>query len=205
MKLKYFLFYISNYIRFKIIILLSLYNIYYIFNTHLNNYYYLNSSKNLNNILRKINEFVIICKTDQIINNTNHFIFQPKISSTIILYNSENSIKTAVRSIQNQNMKDIEIILVDDNSLDNSLKIIKKLEENDNRIKIIKNKINRGSIYSRSISALYSKGKYIMALDSDDLFINKNIFDICFNEAEKQNLDILEFSGFTQLYQNLKD
>ena len=184
------------YIQFIIIIFISLYNIYYIFNIHLNKYYYLNSTKNVNNILRKINGFVILCKTNQIINKTNHFIVQPKISSTVILYNSEKSIKTAVRSIQNQNMKDIEIILVDDNSSDNSLKIIKKLEENDNRIKIIKNKINKGSIFSRSIAALYSKGKYIMALDSDDIFINQNIFDICFKEAENQNIDILEFSGF---------
>lgn len=93
-------------------------------------------------------------------------------------------------------MIDIEIIIIDDNSSDKSLKIIEKLEKQDKRIKIFKNKENRGSLYSRSIGAFKAKGKYIMALDSDDLFINENLFNICFKEVEENNLDILEFSGF---------
>ena len=182
--------------QFLIIILLSAQNIYFLFNKNFINNYYLNSTKNKNNIIRKINYYIITCIKKEIINENNNFFIQPLISSIVIIYNSEKSIRTAIRSIQNQNMKDIEIILVEDNSLDNSLKIIKKLEESDSRIKIIKNKINKGSLFSRSIAALYSKGKYIMALDSDDIFINQNIFSLCYKEAESQNLDILEFSGF---------
>ena len=154
------------------------------------------NTNNKNNIIRKINQYAIFCKSNKIINKKNTFSVQPKITATVIIYNSQKTLSTAIRSIQNQNMEDIEIILVDDYSIDNSLKIIKKLSENDFRINIIKNRINKGSLYSRSIAALYSKGKYIMALDSDDIFINPNIFNLCYKEAEKQNLDIIEFSGF---------
>ena len=93
-------------------------------------------------------------------------------------------------------MSDLEILLIDDYSSDNSLKIIEKCQKVDKRIKLIKNKKNRGSLFSRSLGVLKSKGKYIMALDSDDLFINENLFYLCYKEAEKYNLDIIEFSGF---------
>ena len=148
-------------------------------------------------MIRKINKFIIICKNGELLNDIFNFSLIPKISAIVILYNSELSIKTAIRSIQNQKMIDIEILIIDDNSSDNSLEVIEKLEKKDKRIKIIKNKQNRGCLYSRSIGALNAKGKYIMALDSDDLFISKDIFNICYKEVEENNLDILEFSGFT--------
>ena len=81
-------------------------------------------------------------------------------------------------------------------STDNSVKIIKELAYEDYRIKIIKNKKNRGSLYSRSIGVLKAEGEYIMALDSDDLFINENLFNICYEEMIQNNLDIIEFAGF---------
>ena len=86
--------------------------------------------------------------------------------------------------------------MVDDFSSDKSLKIISNIAEKDSRVKIIRNKKNRGSLYSRSIGTLNSKGRYIMALDSDDIFSNEFLFYICYKESEKYDLDILEFSGF---------
>ena len=88
-------------------------------------------------------------------------------------------------------MKDIEIIIVDDNSRDNSLKIIEELQKYDSRIIIIKNKRNRGALYSKSIGVLMSKGKYLILLDSDDLFANDKLFIICFKELKTYNIDIL--------------
>ena len=84
----------------------------------------------------------------------------------------EKTIKAAVRSIQNQNMADIEIILVNDKSTDSSLKIIQELSEEDPRIKIFNNEKNMGTLYSRSLGILKSQGKYIMNLDNDDLFMD---------------------------------
>ena len=58
-------------------------------------------------------------------------------------------------------MTDFEIILINDNSTDNSLKIIRKMKSYDNRIHIINNHKNMGTLYSRCIGVLNSKGKYI--------------------------------------------
>ena len=93
-------------------------------------------------------------------------------------------------------MADIEILLIDDFSSDKSPEIIEQLKKDDIRIKIIRNKKNKGALFSRSLGALKAKGKYIMALDSDDLFINENIFNLCYKEGKNNNLDIIEFSGF---------
>ena len=152
--------------------------------------------RNMTSIIKKANEYIILCekgilKNEIIISNAN-----PKITALTASYNSEKTIKAAIRSIQNQKMSEIEILIVDDASTDNSLEIIEELQKEDKRIRIIKNKENSGPLFSKSIGALSAKGKYIMQLDSDDLFINENIFSICYDEAEKNNIDILEFSGF---------
>ena len=90
-------------------------------------------------------------------------------------------------------MKDLEIIIVDDNSNDDSLEIIQNYMKNDGRIKLIKNNVNRRILYSKSIGALNSKGKYIIELDQDDLFISDDAFDLLYEESEKYDLDILNF------------
>ena len=143
----------------------------------------------------KINDYIRICRKGILINDINYNnTITPKITAIIPVFNAFKTIKYAIRSIQNQNMSDIEIILVDDVSTDNSLEIIEELMLEDKRIKLIKNKENKGILYSRSIGALTAKGKYIMALDNDDLFIY-GIFNKAYEDAEQNNIDILEFSG----------
>ena len=118
-----------------------------------------------------------------------------KISVVIPVYNCEKTIKAAVRSIQNQNMGDIEIILVNDFSKDNSLSIIKELMKEDPRIKLINNEKNMGALYSRNIGILEAKGKYVMNLDNDDMFMDSDVFDTVLNEAEQGNFDIIGFGA----------
>ena len=67
-------------------------------------------------------------------------------------------------------MLDIEIILVNDVSTDNTLKITEELQKEDPRIEIINNDKNMGIIYSKCIGVLHAKGKYIVPLDHDDFF-----------------------------------
>ena len=67
------------------------------------------------------------------------------------------------------------------------------MQEEDNRIKVIVNKKNMGTLFSRSIGALKSKGEYIMSLDNDDLFISQDLFNICYEESQTNNIDIVEF------------
>jgi glycosyltransferase involved in cell wall biosynthesis len=160
----------------------------------------LNNKKLINNgineILNNINKNIILCQKGILVNDILKSTSNPIITIIISIYNSEKTIKAAIRSVQNQNFRDIEILLIDDCSKDNSLSIIKQLQQEDLRIKIIKNKINRGPLFSKSIAALNSRGKYTILLDSDDLFVNFNLFDICYKEAKNNNIDIIEFSGF---------
>ena len=151
---------------------------------------------NMTNILETINNYIYSCLNDILINEIRNPSLNPKITAVIASYNSAKTIKASIRSIQNQKMSDIEIIIVNDASTDNSLNIIESMQKEDPRIVIIKNKENMGPLYSKSIGSLNAHGKYIMQLDSDDLFINENLFNICYEEAEKNNIDILEFSGF---------
>ena len=155
------------------------------------------------NILKKANNYIHACLNGKLINEIKKSSKNPKITTLTACYNREQTIKAAIRSIQNQNMSDIEILVINDASTDNSLNILKQLQKQDLRIRIINNKENKGPLYSKSIGALNASGKYIMYLDSDDLFINENLFNICYEEAEKNNIDILEFSGFQSKYKYL--
>ena len=143
--------------------------------------------------LNEVNEFIKLCNNGTLIYPTTNRVEKPKITALIPVYNSNKYIKTAIRSIQNQNMPEIEIMIVDDFSTDNTLNILKLLEKEDSRIKIIKNFRNRGTLYSRSIGALYAKSNYIMTLDNDDIFLN-GIFNKCYEEAKNKDIDIIEFA-----------
>ena len=148
----------------------------------------------LNALLRSKN--FVNKSADGILLNNNSIILNenPKISVVIPVYNCEKTIKRAIRSIQNQNFSDFEIILVNDLSNDNSLEIINNLRKNDPRIKIFNNHKNMGTLYTRSIGALYSNGKYIFPLDNDDMFLEKDVFySVAIETAEKNDFDIVEF------------
>ena len=117
----------------------------------------------------------------------------PIISAIINFHNSKKTLTRAIKSIQNQNILNLEIILVNDFSSDNSLSIAKNFQKTDSRIKIINNKKNMGTLFSRSIGVLSSKGKYIFHLDSDDMFLDKDVFSTIIKIAEKGCFDIVSF------------
>ena len=66
----------------------------------------------------------------------------------MLIYNGEKYLNYSLPSIFNQNISEYEFLAVDDNSKDNTLQILQKLKNQDNRIKIIKIKQNRGTLYS---------------------------------------------------------
>ena len=117
----------------------------------------------------------------------------PKISVIIPVYNCEDTIRSSINSIQYQRLDEIEIILVNDFSKDNSKFIIENMQKEDPRIVIINNKKNLGTLYSRNIGAMYANGKYIFCLDNDDMFLNDNILFRLYNIAENYNYDIIGF------------
>ena len=90
-----------------------------------------------------------------------------KISVIIPVYNSFNTLEKAVNSIINQNYLNVEIILIDDGSTDDSGRLCDILSEKDNRIIVIHDK-NNGPAVARNRGLDLSNGKYIYFMDSDD-------------------------------------
>ena len=130
----------------------------------------------------------------------------PDISVVITVRNQAHCIGKAIRSVQNQSLKNIEIIIVDDCSLDNSTETIEQYMKEDDRIRLIKNIENRKILYSKSFSVLNSKGKYIILLDQDDIFIRDDVFDMLYNEAEKEDLDLVhirDICKYNLIFNNL--
>jgi len=117
----------------------------------------------------------------------------PKISIVISCYNGEGYLKTVLLSVQNQDFKDIEIIIVDDYSKDNSVNTIKELMKTEPRIVLIQNEENKGALYTKSRGMLNAKGKYVMILDENDIFCQRDAFSSLYVEAEKYNLDNIGF------------
>ena len=104
-----------------------------------------------------------------------------------------------MKSIQNQFFDDLEIILIDDYSKDNSIKIIEKCQIEDERIILLKNKKNKGTLISRNIGALKSKGEYLMFPDSDDI-LSQNIISLCYRVAKKNNYEMIRFNMYSEKY-----
>ena len=147
-------------------------------------------------IFTKGKHFLHDCLKGKLMNNiTNKSIDKPELSIIIPVYNGQNYIKNVIRSIQNQNFESMEIILMDDFSTDNSLNIIKKMQEEDKRIKVIMNQKNKGILYTRCMGALGAKGKYIFTIDMDDLFFDYDVISTIYQIAEEGNYDIVAFSA----------
>ena len=150
-----------------------------------------------NTSFKKAYNFLIKCLEHKLIHNItkNISVENPEVTAVIPVYNSKNYINRCIKSIQNQNMSNIEIILVNDFSTDDTLNYTLSLQEEDPRIKIINNKKNMGILYSRSVGALSAKGKYIFPIDNDDMFLGEELFSSITYIADKGNFDIVEFKG----------
>ena len=108
----------------SIVLLALILNYYFSFNIiySFKEFHRLKKNK-INDIIRKINEYIILCKKGIIINQISYSDEnrKTKISAIILAYNSEKYISSSIRSVQNQKMLDIEILIIDDNSSDNLL------------------------------------------------------------------------------------
>lgn len=85
-------------------------------------------------------------------------------------WNSEKYILETIRSVQSQSYKHWEMIIVDDNSIDNTVQIIQKIAAKEPRIKLFKQKENMGAGIARNYALQNAKGRFIAYLDSDDLW-----------------------------------
>ena len=163
-----------------------------------------NINRNLS--LELFNDFHLTNMNNKLLENSISFqkVRNPDITVVMLVYNQARFLHKCLRSIQNQSIKTIEIIIVDDCSLDNSTEIIKEYRKDDPRIIIIEHDANEGRIKSRSDGIRKAKGKYITVIDGDDSFIHKDILKNSFYIAQKANLDVTEFQGFTYRFGKLE-
>ena len=104
--------------------------------------------------------------------------------------NCEKFIEKAVRSVLNQTVRDLELIVVDDGSTDATEAILEKLAQEDDRIKLMVNAENLGVAKSRNHGLDLSCGKYTALLDSDDYW-NEDFLEKMIARAEQTNADIV--------------
>lgn len=113
----------------------------------------------------------------------------PKISVIVPIYNTGKYLSKCLYTLINQTFKDIEIIIINDCSTDNSKKILESYKKYKN-IKIFHNDINKGIGYTRNIGLDNAKGEYISFIDSDD-FVDLTMYEKMYKKALKDNLDMV--------------
>ena len=146
-------------------------------------------------------EFIKICNEEKLLNkNKIDYEGKPLISIVLPTYNKEDILIKSLRSIQNQSFKNIEIIILNDNSTDNTSKYFQYLLKSDPRIRIFNHLKNMGLWRSRIDGILYSKGKYILLFDPGDWYEDNYVLEDAFNLIENYNLDSVKF-----LYRRIKN
>lgn len=113
------------------------------------------------------------------------------ISVIIPVYNTAKFLSTCIKSVINQTFEDIEIILVNDASTDNSIHICNTFKEKDNRIVLIDKQQNEGVEKARYDGILAAKGEYICFVDSDD-WLEKDALKRLYNKAIETDVDYIE-------------
>lgn len=111
-----------------------------------------------------------------------------RISVIVAVYNTEKYIEKCIKSLLNQTYPNLEIIIVEDGSTDDSKKILKKYSDNE-KIKIIYNEKNCGLSYSRNVGLKYASGDFIGYIDSDD-YIDLDYYEKLMVSIEENKSEI---------------
>lgn len=120
-----------------------------------------------------------------------------KISIIVPIYNTEKFLRKCIESILNQTLQEIEIILINDGSTDNSHNIcLEYAEKYPKKIRYVNNR-NIGCSATRNLGIELAQGEYIAFVDSDD-YIEKEMYKELWDEKEKNNSDIV-FCGITYI------
>ena len=115
----------------------------------------------------------------------------PKVSVIVPFYNVEKYIEKCLNSLVNQTLKEIEIILVNDGSQDNSYKIAKEFQEKyADKVKYYE-KPNGGLGDARNFGINYATGEYIAFLDSDD-YVEPTMYEEMYEKAKQEDADMVE-------------
>lgn len=114
-----------------------------------------------------------------------------KVSIIVPVYNTEKYLRRCLDSLVNQTIEDIEIIVINDCSPDNSKEILKEYEKKyKDKIKVFHNKTNKGIGYNRNYAIKKATGEYIGFVDSDD-WVNETMYDKLYKKAKEDSLDLV--------------
>lgn len=111
-----------------------------------------------------------------------------KVSIVVPMYNKEKRISRCLDSLVNQTLQEIEIIVVDDGSSDNSADIVRGYQENDSRVRLITQE-NQGPGTARNTGIADSRGKYVGFVDCDD-YVELTMYETMFNAAETTDSEV---------------
>lgn len=113
----------------------------------------------------------------------------PKVSVIVPIFNADSYLQQCLDSLMNQTMKEVEFILIDDCSIDNSPTICDEYVACDSRFSVIHRKDNGGSSIARQDGLDVAQGEYIIICDSDD-WVESNMYELLYENAKKYNADI---------------
>lgn len=113
---------------------------------------------------------------------------RPLISIIIPVYNAESYIRRCIESVLSQTYKEIQVILINDGSTDNTLSILEEYSRSDSRIQLI-NKDNSGVSKTRNIGIDISDGEYIGFVDADD-YLEPEMYEKLYNAIKKTAADV---------------
>ena len=141
-------------------------------------------------------EFTKLCREGILLDKTKYKRNKnPKISVVIPYYIQSNlSITLALRSIQNQSFKDIEIIIVDDGSIEEKVTEIFEAMKDENRIIFLRHKERKSTLLARVDGIRFASGEYIIQVDQDDNYLNNLLFEKLYNKSKELDVDMIQFT-----------
>ena len=120
----------------------------------------------------------------------------PKISIIIPCFNAESRIRKCLDSVVNQTLRDIEILVVDDKSTDNTLTILREYENRDPRIHAFESPQNAGAAAARNIGINVATGEYIGFVDADD-YLDTDFYEKLYNKSQESDADMIKGNHVT--------
>ena len=117
-------------------------------------------------------------------------LMKAKVSVVIPIYNVEDKVARCLESILTQSLHDLEIIVVDDGTPDNSMQVVERYAAGDNRFRVVAHERNRGLMQARKTGYMMAEGDYVMFCDSDD-YLPPRALETFYNEAMRTGADVV--------------
>src|SRR5262249_10853592 len=119
----------------------------------------------------------------------------PIVLIIIPAYNRENSLKGAIKSVLQQSIREIEVIVVDDGSRDKTAMVVEQCADEDRRVRLLRHETNRGAQAARNTGAQAARGRWLTFFDSDDTLLKESL-EIRLEVAETEGVGVVHSEGY---------